>query len=386
MQLRDIALKNLRRRKSKMMFLVLGMVFGVATIVTLFSLTKAMEHSVNRKNEETGLKLAVVPKTETASFSVGGIPVVTGISYDVRDLPADTVQKIRSVPGADKIKVVAPKVMGTAVLNGSKTLLVGVDFPSELKIKSWWEFSGNLPQRKDEALVGSAVAGRVKASVGQTADINGRVLKVSGVLKETGEDEDGIVFVSIDTARNILARDDKYSFIEITTVKDEAAAAGISKEILQKLPEARVKVVKEAAEARQELVERFSKFSFVVSLVMVVIASLIIMTTMTASVNERTREIGIFRAIGFRQSHITKIIVMEAAVICGITGLAGYLTGMVAAFMMAPLFSGFRLVISWNPFLGTAVLTGAVLLGVLASLYPATRAAKLDPAEALRFI
>lgn len=386
MQLKDIAFKNLRRRKSKMLFLIFGMVFGIATIVTLFTLTTAMEKSVNTRFQEAGLKLVVVPKTDTASFSVGGIPVVTGVSYNAKDLPAASVEEIRAVQGADKIKVIAPKVMGTADVNGQKALLVGVDFPAEFKIKSWWELTGSRPEKSGQALVGSGAAAKVGVSVGGTIDVNGKRLVVTGILQETGADEDGIVFVHLSTAQEILGKNEKYSFVEITTIKDDAVAAGLSAEITKKLPDSRVRTVKEAAEARQELAGKFGRFSLVVSLVMVVIAALIITTTMMASVNERTREIGIFRAIGFRKAHITRIILLEAAIVSGISGVMGYLAGMGLAVVIAPLFEGFKLAVSWDPLFGTAVLSGAVLLGVLAGIYPASKAAGLDPADALRFI
>ncbi len=386
MQLTDIALKNLQRRKSRMLFLVFGIVFGIATIVTLFTLTNAMENSISKKLQDTGLKIAVVPKNESISFSVGGIPVVSGVSYNSKNLPADAPEKIRSVPGSAKIKVVAPKVMGTSLINGKKVLLVGVDFPSEFKIKSWWEINGDRPAQKGQVLVGPKAAERLRTKVGQTIDIKGRALTVSGILKETGEEEDGIVFVDIKTAQEILGTQGGYSFVEVTTVRDEAAASNLSKEISLKLPDSRVRIVKQAAEARQELVERFGKFSLVVAVVMIVIAALIITTTMMASVNERTREIGIFRAIGFRKAHITKIILMEASVVSGTSGFVGYFLGMGAAALIAPLFTNFKLAVSWNPLLGIAVFAGTVVLGVLASIYPALKAAKLDPAEALRFI
>lgn len=386
MQLADIALKNLQRRKSKLLFLVFGVVFGIATIVTLFTLTNAMEASVNRRIQETGIKLAVVPKTETASFSVGGIPVVSGVSFNTKELAADSVDKIKTIPDAAKIKVIAPKVMGTTLVNGKKALLVGVDFPSELKIKSWWELDGQKPGRDDQALVGSKVAEKLGLKPGSSITVNDTNLAVSGVLQETGEDEDGIVFVNLQTAQDLLDKRNAYSFVELTTMKDDVLAANISKEISRQLPDSRVTIVKEAGEARQELVDKFSKFSLVVSLVMILIAALIITTTMMASVNERTREIGIFRAIGFRKSHITKIILIEAGVITAISAVTGYLLGMGTANVIAPLFADFELVITWSALLATAVLLGAIILGILASLYPAAKAAKLDPAESLRFI
>lgn len=386
MQLKDIALRNLQRRKSKMLFLVFGIIFGIATIVTLFTLTNAMESSVSRKIEENGIKLAVVPKSDSASFSVGGIPIVSGVAFNVKDIPADTVNQIKAIPGSDKIRVIAPKVMGTVKVSDTKVLMVGVDFPAELKIKSWWEIKGNRPEKNTEVLVGAAAAKKLKLTPGQKVDINGRSLEVAGILEETGEDEDGIIFANLAFAQEILDKKGNYSFVELTVTKDEKAAADLSGEVSDRIPEVRVKVVKEAAEARQELVEKFSRFSLVVSFVMVLIAALIITTTMMGSVNERTREIGIFRAIGFRKAHITRIILIEAGVISGISGLAGYMFGMAAAYAAAPMFANFNLVISWNPVFGAAILTGTVLLGIMSSIYPASRASKLDPAEALRFI
>lgn len=386
MQLKDIALKNLQRRKSKMLFLVFGIVFGIATIVTLFTLTGAMEKSVSRKIQENGIKLAVVPKSESASFSVGGIPIVSGVAFNMKDIPAQAVNQIKSIPGADKIRVIAPKVMGTVKVGDRKVLLVGVDFPAELKIKSWWEIKGKKPEGKAEVLVGAAAAEKLKLTPGQKIDIKGRTLQVSGILEETGEEEDGIIFANLASAQEILEKKDKFSFVELTVVKDEKVVSALSGRISDRLPDARVKVVKEAAEARQELVEKFSRFSLVVSLVMVIIAGLIITTTMMGSVNERTREIGIFRAIGFRKAHITRIILLEAGVISGVSGLAGYIIGMAAAYIAAPMFANFDLIISWNLVFGAAILTGTILLGVMSSIYPASKASKLDPAEALRFI
>jgi putative ABC transport system permease protein len=388
MQLKDIAINNLRRRKTKMIFMVFGMVFGIATIVTLFTITSAMEAGMNKKFQEAGLKVAVTPKTNSLSFAVGGITVASGVSYDVKEIRESAVDQIKKIKDIDKVRVISPKVLGTAEINKKKVLVAGIDFSAELKIRSWWNIvtGGRQPEKDNEVLIGSRLAMVLKKQPGEEITVKGQSFKISGVLEETGSDEDSIIFMQMAAAQKLLKKENVYSFIEINTVRDEEAMNRIIGEIAEQLPDARVKQVKEANESRKELVERFAKFSLVVSLIMLLIGSLIVMTTMMSSVNERTREIGIFRAIGFRKSHVMRIILLEAGIVSGLSGVIGYLAGMGAAIVVAPFMDSMKLAISWNPLMGIAVVILAVLTGVLASIYPATRASKLDPAEALRFI
>lgn len=388
MQLKDIAINNLRRRKTKMIFMIFGMVFGIATVVTLFTITSAMEAGMNKKFQEAGLKVAVTPKTNTLSFAVGGITVASGVSYDVKEIHESAVAEIKKIQDIGKVRVIAPKVLGTAEINKRKVLVAGIDFPAELKIKSWWTIvaGGRQPELDNEVLIGSRLGMLLKKQPGEEIMVKGQSFKISGVLDETGSDEDGIIFMKLATAQKLLQKEHVYSLVEINTERDEAAMNRIMGEIARQLPDTRVKQVKEANEARKELVERFAKFSLVVSLIMLLIGSLIVLTTMMSSVNERTREIGIFRAIGFRKSHIMRVVLLEAGIVSGLSGIIGYLAGMGVAVIIAPFVDSMKLAISWNPLMGLGVIGLAVAIGVLASIYPATRASKLDPAEALRFI
>ncbi len=388
MQLKDIAINNLRRRKTKMIFMVFGMVFGIATVVTLFTITSSMETGMNKKFQEAGLKVAVTPKTNTLSFAVGGITVASGVSYDVGEIHESAVAEIKKIKDIDKVRVISPKVLGAVEIDKKKILVVGIDFPAELKIRNWWTIvpGGKQPAADNEVLIGSRLGMVLKTQPGEEIMIKGTPFRVAGVLDETGADEDSIVFMKMEPAQKLLKKEDIYSFVEINTERDEIMMNRIIGEIAKQLPEARVKQVKEATEARKELVERFAKFSLVVSLIMLLIGSLIVMTTMMSSVNERTREIGIFRAIGFRKSHVMRIILLEAGIVSGLSGIIGYLAGMGVAVVAAPFMDSVKLDISWNPLMGIGVIVLAVAVGVLASIYPATKASRLDPAEALRFI
>lgn len=107
---------------------------------------------------------------------------------------------------------------------------------------------------------------------------------------------------------------------------------------------------------------------------------------MMSAVNERTREIGIFRAIGFRKSHVIGIILMEAGFISIIGGLLGYLAGMAGARVAAPVIAKMEVTVPWDIQTGLMAMGVAVIMGLAAGLLPAFRAARQDPVEALRFI
>jgi putative ABC transport system permease protein len=109
-----------------------------------------------------------------------------------------------------------------------------------------------------------------------------------------------------------------------------------------------------------------------------------VLVTMMGSVRERTVEIGIFRAMGYRRSHVLRIILLEAAMVAAVAGIAGYVTGAGATGLLLPLFTQGHGAVSFDPLMALAALLTSIMLGIVASLYPALTAARLDPNEALR--
>ena len=106
---------------------------------------------------------------------------------------------------------------------------------------------------------------------------------------------------------------------------------------------------------------------------------------MMASVNERRREIGIFRAIGFRKSHIVRIIFLEAVIVGLIAGVIGYLLGMGVSQMIGPTITGVKGgTIAIDPLLAIGAIFLSAVIGILSSAYPAIHASKMDPTAALR--
>jgi len=111
-----------------------------------------------------------------------------------------------------------------------------------------------------------------------------------------------------------------------------------------------------------------------------------IFTTMMGSVIERTKEIGVLRAIGFRRTHIIKGLMIEVAVISLIGGLLGWGTGQLATWLALPYFAETRVVFAFQPALALAAVAAGLVIGTISSFYPIVRASRLDPSEAVRYV
>ncbi len=385
MRLDSIAINSLRRRKVKMVFMLLGMVIAMATVVTLFSITTAMNSELADTFDEIGANIMVTPKSDNLSLSYGGVSIPASTEQPAM-LTNNDIIKINTIPNKDNIAFVAPKVLGLTEFQGNSLMLVGVDFPYELKLKKWWTYQGDKPGAVDDLLLGNKVAREFDKIPGDNMIIKGKEFKVAAVLDEQGTEEDGLIFANLLTAQDLLNKKNQLSFIEVAAYCTTCPIEQIISEIETGVPNAKVTALAEAVRTRQQIIDRFTNFSYAVSLVVLLIGALVVMLTMMSSVSERTSEIGVYRAMGFRRSNIFEIILTEAGIIGLVGGLLGYIVGILLAKTLAPTIAQMAITIPWNPLMGVTVVFVATVVGLLSSAYPAVQAAKLDPAEALRHI
>ncbi len=383
MKLYNISFGNIRRRKAKMVFLALGLIIGICTIVTLLSITETMTAQIEERLNKFGANIVMVPKTEHLSLNYGGIDV-GGVDYRVTEFSQENLKKIRSIENAKNLGVVAPKVLGPVEIHGKKVLLMGVIFKDEMNLKTWWQKKGSFPENSDEILLGSSVAAVLGLAPEDRVEMGGRSFTVSGVLLPTGGSEDNAVISDMNAAQTVLGKPGKVSMVEIAAFCRGCPITEMTLQIAEKFPNARVTAMKQAVMSKMQSIELFKSFSLGVSILVIGVGGLLVMVTMMGSVNERTREIGIFRAIGFRQTHVMQIILLEALVLGIFGGILGFALGNVTAWGIIPLviedgsFSGI------NFSLGGLCLLMAAALSLLASLYPACKAGRMDPSDALR--
>ncbi len=386
MRLRDIALNNIKRRKAKVSFLLAGLMVGVATVVALVSITVTLNRDIEEKLDRFGANIVITPKTEGLSLSYGGIDL-GGVSYNVKEISAEEVERISSIENRANIKLIAPKTLGVVETANQSVLMAGVDIDNEIEMKKWWQITGRAPKEAGELLVGSRVAERMNLSPGSAVAIRGRELSVTGVLAPTGSQDDEILFTSIDTAQSILDKKGLYSIVEVSALCRDCPVDEIVNQIAAMIPGARVSAVQQVVKSKMQALDHLVKLTMGVSAVVLFIGVLIVLVTMMGSIKERTREIGIFRAIGFRQGHIIKIILLEAAIVSFAAGVFGWIFGIGVARASLPFFSeGASGGIALDPLLAAGAVVMAVLTGLLASIYPAMRAVKMAPGEALRIL
>ena len=384
MKLHTISINNLKRRKAKMAFLTIGLMVGIATIVTLVTLTSSMSTDIEQKMDEFGANILITPQSNGLAMNYGGISL-GGVTFDQREIKEEDLAKIRTIKNHANISAISPKVIGGIKIGTHDVLLVGVDFKSELKMKQWWQIFGDAPKGEDEVLVGSDASNVLNVSSGDTLEMKGETFKVAGVLDQTGSQDDALVFVALPKAQKLLGKEGKITMAEVAALCSGCPIGDMVTQIAEKLHDSKVSAIQQVVEGRLKALDQFKRFSYAIAGVVVFIGSLIVFVTMMGSVNERTTEIGVFRAIGFRKSHIMRIILLEAALVSLLAGVLGYAAGMGVAKVALPFMAESKdAALMWDTTVAFGSIGLAVLLGLLASLYPALHASKMDPTEALR--
>jgi putative ABC transport system permease protein len=384
MRLKDISINNLRRRKGKVFFLILGLTIGITTVVTLITITRMMNEDISKKLDEFGANILIIPRSDDLFLSYGGMNI-GGVSIDTETLKDSDIPKIRQIEVRENVSIVSPKLIGAVEIEGKKVPLMGVQFGEELRLKKWWKIHGGEPKNRDEVLLGNEVAVRLFKSTGDTLSINGNTVRVSGVLDETGSQDDFLILGDLAFVQEAMKKPGALSLIEVSAFCNTCPIEEIVKQISQKLPHAKVTAIKQTLKTKMEALDHFKKFSVGISIIVLLIGSLIVFTNMMASVNERKREIGIFRAIGFRKSHVIRIIFLEALIVGFIAGIVGYLLGLAVSQIIGPMVTGTQGgKIFVDPLLALGAIFLSSLLGILSSAYPAIHASKMDPTTALR--
>ncbi len=411
MRISTIALTNLQRRKGKAFFLIVGIAIGIGTAVALLTLSNSIKEEIGSQLDRFGANIVIVPQANNLALDYGGVSV-SSVSFDVQQLKDEDAKNVLDIPYRNRLSLISPKLLGAVNVEGKEVLLAGVDFESELTMKRWWQIAGHAPTGENELLVGYEAAKALSlidakddmASkkpvhdadhnivmpeikiVRDRIQIAGREHRIAGVLRETGSADDRILFGSLAHVQKLLNKLGQLSLIEVSALCQDCPVEDIVAQISERMPYAKVSAIRQSVRARTETVDRLTRFAVAIAALVLAIAALMIFTTMTSAVIERTKEIGVLRAIGFRKTHIIKGLLIEVAVISIIGGLLGWLAGLAVSYVALPYFADSGATIDIKPMFILVAIAAGLLIGTISSLYPIFRAARLDPAESVRYI
>ncbi len=383
MRLENIALHNLKRRKGRAAFLMTGLLIGVATVVTLLSLGQSMTHHIEMEMETFGANIIITPHRDQLDLSYGGIQL-GGVSLIADEIRQENLVAIDSIPNRGNVAAIAPKVLGTVDVGGQRVMLMGIDPKVEFGLKRWWTLNGSRPGDAPEVVAGSAIAARLGLEIGQAVPIDGRVFKVVGLLEQTGSQDDNLLLASLPVAQSLLGKAGSLSMVEIAALCHDCPVEDMVNQLSTALPNVDVQAVQQVVKTRMHALDQFRMFAWGVAGTVVIIGALLVFVTMMGSVNERTREIGIFRAIGYRRSHVLRLILIEAGLVSAFAGVLGYFAGLGATLVILPLLKAGHAGLHLDPVLAAGAFFATLAIGLFATLFPALRASRLEPSEALR--
>lgn len=384
MNILTIPLRTMRRKPTRTILLLLAFSLGVMSIVALYQVSRVVGQSLEEKLTSFGANIVVTPATEKLSVSYGGFHM-GDMLFDIQYLSENqTVDAIRSIGLKDRISVVAPKLVTMLRIDEKAVALVGVNWQEERKIKSYWATDSRFPEKPEEILLGSVAAVKLGYQTGDHVELFGRDFVVSGVLYETGSDDDSVILMDLAVLQGLLGRPDGLSFVEVAALCAGCPIEDIVGQIREVVPTVTVTALQNVVNQRMASVHFVKKLALSISLVILVTAAAMVGLSMLSAVNERKKDIGVLRTLGFGKSSVFFIFCIEAGIIGSLAGLFGYFAGFGLSFKAleildlgkggTPLFSVVDLLIV------SAIFTAVT---VVSSIYPAWKAAAVDPSDAL---
>ena len=403
-----IALRGLRAHRLRSGLTMIGLIIGVAAVILLVACGQGVQNSVNTRIEPVANLVTIVPQ----SASVPGGPPAQSLT------DADAA----ALSNAPDVATVTPAVTSTASIGTDTTTFLSgsiigtTDIWSETNNRDIQAGSFFDEAQSDEAarvvVLGPSVAttlfGGPRAAVGQTVQIDQRAFRVIGVMQSYGQQSDNTAIMPLSTARQYIVGHGvgTGNILNQITVQapQQAAVPAAMKEITQildarhhisnpQMQDFQVQSLGHRLQTFNQVVSILTLFTPAVAGISLLVGGIGVLNIMLVSVTERTREIGIRKAIGATSRAILEQFLIEAIVLAGLGGLVGVGAGIglsLLAGVVAPtldpasgVFSGFVPVLSVLP---VAVSFGiSLMIGLIAGSYPAYRAAQLRPIQALRY-
>jgi ABC-type antimicrobial peptide transport system permease subunit len=360
-------LKNLLRRKTRTLLTLIGIAIGVAAVVALGGFAEGFVNSYNTILTSSGADI-ILTQADAADILFSAVDETVG-------------PKVLAVPG---VKEISGVLMGMVTTPDVPYFIIfGLD-PKEFGIRHYKVVEGETLLGPRQLIMGRTAMRNFHKQVGDYYKIQNVSFRIVGIY-ETGQgvEENGAV-ISLRDAQEVFKKPDQVAYYQIKLQRTELTPAVI-KELTRRFPKLTASRSANYMDNQQETM-MLRAMGWFIGLLAVMAGGLGMMNTMLMSVFERTREIGVLRALGWRQGRVLRLIFGEALLLSVLGGLIGNGLGvlMINAVNQMPVLAGF-MDNAYSPMLFAQAMSVALFLGAVGGLYPAWRAARLQPVEAMRY-
>ena len=379
----DLILRNPFRNKTRSALSIIGIGIGIATIVALGLITGGMQESVQSTLNSGGAEITVSEANIDGRGTSGRLNEsfveelknISGVSQTAGIL---SMSEQSSSGGQGSGPMGGGPMGGFTIygINSDKLSLVGIS-----------NVNGTIfRDGSNEVILGKTAAENQNKTIGDTIIISNTEFKITGIFETGNMMSDSGAYVSLSKLQNITNKD----YISQILVKTEEGAndTQISNSIEKKYPdELSTITAEERAEMINDAIGILNMASLAISALAIVIGGIGIINTMIMAVYERTKEIGVLRAVGWKSNRILGMILGETLVLTLVSGVVGTIFGIIISELgMMLLSSGPNLLsLAYHPSTFLMAFGVAILVGLLGGIYPAYRASKLAPTEALRY-
>ncbi len=391
----------LSANKTRSGLTVLGIVIGIGSVIAMVSIGQGASGQIKSSIEGLGSNLLTV----MPGFVQPGRGFVSAGRGSAQSLKNEDIEVLRQISG---VAYLSPEVQRRLQIsaptgNNTNSTVIGV-IPEYAQVRNVSASQGSFLAESHQrgmgrvAVLGPTVAKDLfgdQDAVGKTIRINRANFKVIGVLQSKGSagffNPDDTVFVPLSTMQKILVGNDSLSTIAISVetkdlmpqVQEEATATLLQKHRVDpQSPDFSIVSQADILGTLTQVTDTFTIFLAAVAGISLIVGGIGIMNMMLTTVTERTREIGLRKAIGAKKKDINIQFLVEAVILTFIGGIAGVILGWVVSILVSN-FAGIATQVSIKTVLLAFGVSAAI--GIIFGYYPARRAASLNPIEALRY-
>ncbi len=369
-----VLFKSLKIRKNRVSITFFSIMIGASIITALSSVYFDISAKMSRELRAYGANFFIGPKAALAN----------------RTAETGTIRQSVALVPADKLIGASPYVYGVVRLDLGNAVLAGVDFSGLKKLSPYWQVDGkwiSVDFDDESCMIGKTLAKNMELKVGDSVNVikneTGfqKSLTIKGIA-ETGQAEDEQIFVNLNMAGQILGQQGKVNHAMLSIVTEGMDIDQLASRMEAEFPGLDAKPIRKVSHSDGKILDKIKGLMAIIAAIILTVTTLCVMTTLIAIVSERTREIGLMKAIGADDRDIIRQFLSETLTI----GLAGVAAGLVLGFLLAQLLGQavFGSFISFRLIVLPVTLVPSIAAALLAAALPVRMAVRVVPAQVLK--